>query len=476
MSETYLRNSIQNRLLKSFLLVVIVTVFLLEVFTIISIRQLSYMNLEKIVSNNSEYAINSIVYKSDSLDITEILDPNLRQYFSNRSAQVQILDKDSNVIFDSLGVLYNGPIVYPDITTAKAGTKGVWRGKVDYSDESVMAVSTPIVNSINQNIGILRMIISLDSLNEAITRLTIVFLLVGLIAILTALFISMFMSASITKPLKQLNEVAMKIAGGQLKVRSVVNTSDEIEQVSNSINFMAEELVRKEQIKADFISSISHELRTPLTSIKGWAITLQNADLKDESIRDLGLDIIVNESDRLSDMVEELLDFSRYTSGRIRLDKDSLDVESFLMDIVDQMKPRILNEGHVLSCDFADDLGNFVVDKNRMKQVFINIIDNSIKFMDSQGAVSIFARRNKKNQIIIGIQDTGSGITSEELLKVKEKFYKGKHSKSHTGLGLSISTEIIELHGGELTIESEQGKGTRVTLIIPDENAGGVTV
>lgn len=474
MRNSYLKNSIQNRLLRSFLLVIIVTVLLLEVFTIIGIRHLTYLNLEQIVTNNSEYAINSIIFKSDSLDITEILDPNLRQYFSNRSAQVQIIDKDSNVIFDSLGVLYNGPIVYPDITTARSGDKGVWRGKVDYSNESVMAVSTPIVNSVNQNIGILRMIISTDQLNEAIFKVTVAFILVGLLAILTAFFIAMYMSASITKPLKQLNEVAMKIAGGQLKVRSIVNTNDEIEQVSDSINFMAEELVKKEQIKADFISSISHELRTPLTSIKGWAITLQNTDLKDQNIVDLGLDVIVSESDRLSDMVEELLDFSRFTSGRIRLDKDTMEAEGFIMEIVDQMKPRILNEGHVLSVDIADDLGYFVVDKNRLKQVFINILDNSIKFMDTPGVISIFARRNNLNQVVVGIQDTGSGISKDELIRVKDKFYKGKHSKSHTGLGLSISTEIINLHGGELNIESEVGKGTRVTMVIPDENAGGV--
>lgn len=469
-----LKNSIQNRLLRNFLVVIIVTVILLELFIVIGIRHLTYLNLEQIVTNNSEYAINSIMYKSDTLDITEILDPNLRQYFSNRSAQVQIIDKDSNVIFDSLGVLYNGPIVYPDITTAKNGTKGVWRGKVDYSDETVMAVSTPIVNSINQNIGIMRMIISLDKLHEAIFKMTVAFILVGVGAIATAYLISIYLSRSITKPLKQLNEVAMKIAGGQLKVRSVVNTNDEIEQVSDSINFMAEELVKKEQIKADFISSISHELRTPLTSIKGWAITLQNADLKDQSIKDLGLDIIVGEADRLSDMVEELLDFSRYTSGRIRLNKDNVDVEKFLMEMVDQMKPRILNEGHVLSCDFADGLGEFVVDKNRLKQVFINILDNSIKFMDEPGIVSIFARRNVHKQIVVSIKDTGSGISPEELLRVKDKFYKGKHSKSHTGLGLSISTEIVELHGGELNVDSDNEKGTKITIIIPDENVGGV--
>lgn len=117
-----------------------------------------------------------------------------------------------------------------------------------------------------------------------------------------------------------------------------------------------------------------------------------------------------------------------------------------------------------------------MVDKNRLKQVFINILDNSIKFMDEPGIVSIFARRNVHKQIvkILSIKDTGSGISPEELLRVKDKFYKGKHSKSHTGLGLSISTEIVELHGGELNVDSDNEKGTKITIIIPDENVGGV--
>ncbi len=419
------------------------------------------------MADNLDYAINSIVYRSDSLDVYEILDPSFRQYFDNDQAQVQIIDRNGMVIFDSLGVLYTEKIIYPDITEARNGQRGVWRGNVDYSDEKVMAMSTPINNSTNQNIGILRMVISMEKLDGLIIRAIAIFVMIGIVTILIALFISMYFAKGIVNPLKEVSDVAMKIADGQLTVRSNVKTKDEIEQVSRAINHMADELIKRDQVKNDFISSVSHELRTPLTSIKGWAITIQTAGDKNKELSDEGLDIIVNETDRLSEMVEELLDFSRFTSGKATLQKEEIDVKLFLEDVIRQMKVRINRERHVFSVDLAEDLKTMTVDKDRIRQVLINIFDNAIKFTEEPGLISLYARRNNQNQIIISVKDTGIGIPQDDIKRVKEKFFKGSLGKSHTGLGLPISDEIINLHGGELNIESEIGKGTTITIILP---------
>lgn len=421
------------------------------------------------MADNLDYAINSIVYRSDSLDVYEILDPSFRQYFDNDQAQVQIIDRNGMVIFDSLGVLYTEEIFYPDITEARNGQRGVWRGNVDYSDEKVMAMSTPINNSTNQNIGILRMIISMKRLDSLVVRAIATSILIGIATILVALFISMYFAKTIVEPLKEVSDVAMKIADGQLTVRSNVKTNDEIEQVSQSINYMADELIKRDQVKNDFISSVSHELRTPLTSIKGWAITIQSAGEQNKELSNEGLEIIVNEADRLSDMVEELLDFSRFTSGKATLQKEEVDVELLLKDVVSQMKVRVIREGHIFSIDLAEELKTMTVDRDRIRQVLINVFDNAIKFTEEPGAISLFARRSSTNQIIIGIRDTGIGIPKDDIKRVKEKFFKGILGKSHTGLGLSISDEIVSLHGGELNIESEMGKGTTITMVLPAE-------
>lgn len=421
------------------------------------------------MADNLDYAINSIVYRSDSLDVYEILDPSFRQYFDKDQAQVQIIDRNGMVIFDSLGVLYTEEIFYPDITEAKNGQRGVWRGNVDYSDEKVMAMSTPINNSTNQNIGILRMIISMKRLDALVVRAVSTSILIGIATILVALFISMYFAKSIVEPLKEVSDVAMKIADGQLTVRSNVKTNDEIEQVAESINYMADELIKRDQVKNDFISSVSHELRTPLTSIKGWAITIQSAGEQNKDLSNEGLGIIVSEADRLSDMVEELLDFSRFTSGKATLRKEEVDVESFLNDVISQMKVRINREGHIFSIDLAEELKTMTVDRDRIRQVLINVFDNAIKFTEEPGSISLFARRSSTNNIIIGIRDTGIGIPKDDIKRVKEKFFKGILGKSHSGLGLSISDEIVSLHGGELNIESELGKGTTITIILPAE-------
>src|SRR5690606_31743206 len=138
-----------------------------------------------------------------------------------------------------------------------------------------------------------------------------ILLLVGFLVVLISGIVSLFLAETIIRPLQEVTKVAEKMADGQLKVRSRKRFDDEIGKLSDTLNFMAEELIKKEQLKNDFISSISHELRTPLTSIKGWAITLNSGEVDRNLLKD-GLNIIEKESDRLSDLVEELLDFSRY--------------------------------------------------------------------------------------------------------------------------------------------------------------------
>lgn len=461
-----MKNSIQKRLFKSFTIVIALVVILLEAFVIFATNTISYQNMERIMTDNLDYAMNSIVFRTESLDILDILDPSFRQYFNDNNAQVQIINQDGYVIFDSLGVFYTEKIVYPDITMARNGQRGVWRGRVDYSNDQVMAMSAPIINSTNTNIGTLRMVISLNRLNALKIKYIGYFIGLGLLAIFIALIISRYLAEKIVRPLKVLNDVAVKIADGQFNIRSSIDSHDEIEQVSDSINYMAEELIKRDQLKNDFISSVSHELRTPLTSIKGWALTILNSENMDPDLKKEGLEIIVNEADRLSDMVEELLDFSSFTSGKISLKKEEVDVAYFLNEIVKQMKPRVLSSGHMFLTDFGDDLGQMVVDRDRMKQVFINIIDNAIKFTEEPGIIAIYGRRTKADELVFTIADSGIGIPEENIKRVKEKFFKGALGKAHTGLGLSISDEIIGLHGGSLDIDSILGQGTKITVTI----------
>ena len=220
-------------------------------------------------------------------------------------------------------------------------------------------------------------------------------------------------------------------------------------------------------MKNDFISSVSHELRTPLTSIKGWAITLQAPEMqKNEDMMGQGLKIIEDEGDRLSMMVEDLLDFSRLSSSSFKYDKEKLDIVELSKQIHTQLFPRTQSQN--IEFNFVTIYKEIPVfaDKNRMKEVLINIIDNAIKFTSESGQIDLIIDQEDGN-VLITVKDNGEGIKEDEIAFVASKFYKGSSSKSQTGLGLSICEEIVKAHGGKLVIKSQYGVGTSVTVQIP---------
>ena len=337
---------------------------------------------------------------------------------------------------------------------------------MEYDDEPVMAVAMPI-ESAGESIGIIRFISSMEETNIVIRQISQILILIGLLVVAISGFLSLFLANSIIKPLKEVTDVAEKMADGQFKVRSQVKVDDDIGRLSHTLNYMAEEISRKENMKNDFISSISHELRTPLTSIKGWAITLKDSEELDNDLLMDGLDIIEGESDRLTGMVEELLDFSRFTSGRISLVKDTIDIKETLKTVVYQMMPRAINNNIDFNVNIDDEIEPILGDENRIKQVLINLLDNAFKFT-GEGEVSLIAYDEEKN-LVIQVRDNGPGIPDNELPYVKDKFYKGQNSKSHSGIGLSICDEIIGLHGGTFKIESQVGEGTVATIGFPRE-------
>ncbi len=459
------KRSIKLRLILSFMLVIFITVLFLEFVLINGIRIYYYKNVEDILTNQIEFSTNFYSRYFSSSALEDIIIDDVDVFWQHTTAQVQILSLDGDLLMDSLGVSKDNITITSDIKDAIESGKGVWTGYVPYDTHPVMAVSMPLKYQ-GSSIGIIRFISSLKETNSIIAEITRFLIWMGLLVVFIAGIISIFLANSIVKPLKQITDVAEKLADGQFKTRSEVKVNDEIGRLSQTLNYMADEILRKEQLKNDFISNVSHELRTPLTSIKGWAVTLKS--VQDKDLLEDGLDIIEKESDRLSLMVEELLDFSRFTSGRISLEKEEFDIRSTLEMISKQLSPRAKNSGIEFVTNIDESLKTLTGDENRIKQVFINILDNAIKFTDEGGRVQFNGLRIE-NDLIVEITDTGAGISEADLPYVTEKFYKGKNSKSHSGIGLSISDEIIKLHGGSMTIESEEGRGTRVVVKLPLE-------
>ncbi|MGG5462930.1 ATP-binding protein [Clostridium sp. B9] len=457
--------SIKTRLMKNFLVVLLSTIIIVSAMFLIFISRYYYQNTEEILLSQINTSVEFYKrYLSNSSLENNVYD-DVDIFWKQTDAQVQIYDLKGQLIMDSIGLEpkeYGTPM---DVKRALEGDTAKWVGtEQDYTGK-VMAISAPLKNASNEIVGVIRYISSLRNVDNFILNFFLVFIVIGLTVLAIGIILSYFLANSIVNPITELIKVSEQMAKGNLKVRNKIVTNDEIETLADTLNIMAEEIENRETLKNEFISSVSHELRTPLTSIKGWAITLNN-DFTDRETLKMGFDIIEKEADRLSNMVEELLDFSKFVSGKIKLKYEEINLKDFIEYLKLYMNPRAERENKQLILKGIDDDFIIVGDKDRLKQVFINILDNAFKFTPENGSITIEFLCGKEG-IYINIIDTGCGISKEELPRVKEKFYKGKNSKSQNGIGLSICDEIVLLHEGTLDITSELGMGTKITIYLP---------
>lgn len=460
-----MKRSIKKRLVISYMIIILISVVGLITLLMNGVRAYYYQNIEEILKNQIEFS-SDLYPRLSSGNLEDVLIDDSDLFWTHTAAQVQILTLDGELLMDSIGIDPTTHVLTPDIETAINGELGVWTGNVTYDDSSVMAISM-VLDFQNEPVGIIRFISSLEEANLAIAQVNRFLGIIGASVIILSGLVSIILSNSIVKPIEEITDVAEQFAEGQFQTRSKVKQGDEIGKLSETINYMAEEILVREQLKNEFISSVSHELRTPLTSIKGWAATLKSGGIDEDLLED-GLSIIEKESDRLSLMVEELLDFSKILAGRMSLVMEKFDIKTSLEMIGKQLRPRSNKLNIEFEVEIGEDIDFLVGDENRIKQVVLNILDNAFKFTNKNGWVKLKAYTNSK-YLTIMVLDNGVGIPPTDLPFVKDKFFKGTNSNSQNGMGLSIADEIIAMHGGKFNIQSEEGIGTKVEMIFPLE-------
>lgn len=457
---------IQKRLVGSYFVVICLTVLILEIILNLSVRYYYFHNIEQTLMNQAELSASFYQQYFSDEDLEAQSDRLLKGFASHSDAQVQIINAEGRLLQDSNGIQGDFTMTdNMDVQAAIKGQPGSWKGEDPVTEEAIFTVSYPLQAKGNI-VGEVRFITSLTETIHTVNQIAVLLIGVGLLVIGIVTLLGLLLSWTITRSIKDLKQAADQMSEGDFSIRVQKRYQDELGSLADTLNMMASRISKSEQLKNDFIASVSHELRTPLTSIKGWVITLKAGGESNQALFHDGLDIIESESDRLTHMVDELLDFSKLDNGRIAIHLTTVDLTVLLQHIGRQLTPRATRQGILLEVKIEENLPVIQADENRVKQVMINLIDNSLKFTSSSGRILITAHP-VQGKVVITIEDTGSGIAEADLENVRRKFYKGDQQALGSGLGLSISEQIITLHHGELRISSILGKGTIVQFDLP---------
>lgn len=396
----------------------------------------------------------------------------VEQFDEKDKFEFMLLDSSGVVLATSSGTM-NKNLLSEGRDFYQAVTGSTGSGMVTFrtaDGEHVMAV-TSLVPYAAGNVTAMRLVTSLTLVDRRWYSTLMVSFGVAAVVLGFAVFSGLFFIRTIVRPLGQVEATANRIAHGDLTTRLPdAPYDDEIGRLCKAINQMAEDLTKTERMKNEFISSVSHELRTPLTSIKGWVETIANIrDPDDENYRK-GITIIRSETDRLYDMVEELLDFSRLQNG-IKLNCEVLDFVAEATDAALFVEARIRQEGLHLVYDEPPEPYPVWADPARLRQVFVNVFDNAIKYSPPEGTI-FFTLTRTATTVTASIRDQGRGIAPDDLQNVKMKFFKAKNAVRGSGIGLAVVDEITKALGGTADITSTLGQGTTVTITMPIYHAG----
>ncbi len=390
------------------------------------------------------------------------------QSFDDRNIlELQFINAEGELVVSSYGHWAGEAPTTQDISEA-VSTRGIrtYMGKDPSTGERIVAVSSPMIYSNGEVIGVLRYVTSTRLVDRQVFKVAMVATSAFLAVMVILLFSSSYYIHSILVPVAQITEKAKKIANGSFGAQIQTRYDDEIGDLAQTVNELSVKLNQNEKMQAEFISSLSHELRTPLTAINGWSETLlSGGDLDPQTRR--GMTIIYRESQRLTEMVMELLDFTRIQDGKFVLNMETADIRGEFEDAVYMYSSRLSQDGICLELlDNDDDIPEISCDPKRLRQVFLNILDNAAKHGGEGKRIDASIHLEGKF-VVARIRDYGPGIPEDELLLVKKKFYKGSSKARGSGIGLAVCDEIVQLHGGTLDLENAPCGGTLVTVRLP---------
>ncbi len=292
----------------------------------------------------------------------------------------------------------------------------------------------------------------------------------GLIALLLSLMVAFFFARWIADPLQKVVAAARAMPSVEIKPVEPQGPH-EIQELTRAFNSMIQRTQAGQKSQRDFVANVSHELKTPLTSVQGFAQAILDGTADSEEARQQAAQVIYDESGRMHRMVLDLLDLARLDAGTADITMSPVNMLALLNAIREKFTPQSKKAGVEVRVEVQENLPNLTADGDRLAQVFTNLVDNALKFTPSGGEISLRALVVNR-EMRISVSDTGDGIAAEAQAHVFDRFYQADSSrrggeKHGAGLGLAIAYEIVQAHGGKISVHSKLGEGTSFDVFLP---------
>ena len=474
--------TIRTKITLTFVALVVIGVGLVSMLSSWQIQkyleQRTVQNLKDQLEVLSELFINGDL----AVDSTGARDEELTRISRTLKIRLSVIRKDGVVIYDSdvprdsLIHLENHS-TRPEIVQARLEGRGMNRRKSVSVNEDFLYAARMITNTKSGSLdsSYVRTALLLGEISEIDRRVQIIIWGVGVLAVLFSTLASFQVSKRVTKPILGIGSIAQDIISGHLDHRVTVTQNDEIGTLGRTINEMADKLssdimqLRKlERVRSEFLGNVSHELRTPIFSMQGFIETLLDGAVDDASVNREFLEKAHRQSERLNALLNDLIEISRIESGDMKMSFRYFEVEEFVRSTVEELKAQAEKKQLSLEVRLESTSGVRVYgDKERLKQVLVNLVDNAIKYTDAGGSVVCRVSVDGPS-VVFSVEDTGTGIAEEHLQRIFERFYRVDRDRSRevggTGLGLAIVKHIVEAHESTVSVTSTPGQGSVFTF------------
>jgi signal transduction histidine kinase len=465
--------SIFGKLLSAYYLIILITFIILGILLFSLLGDYVTSEKEELLRYTGKKIneITSVLIEDNSPIVERVYRINIESYGTNTQSLIIVIDQTgeifaiSNPYYKHMEGQKLSKAQYGEVLLGKDIKKiGNFEGLFN---QTVLTIGMPLKYK-NEIVGAVFLNSPIPEINKVRYEVFKLFMLSVSVALLAAFILIFFLSRKISNPLKMINKAAKTFANGQFENRVAVNSNDEIGELANTFNRMAESLQNLENMRRSFIANVSHELRTPMTTIQGFIAGIMDETIPKERQKQY-LKIVLDEVRRLSRLVNDLLDLAKMEAGENQLNFREFDINELIRIGIIKFENRITQKNIHINAYFEDEQCFVIADMDGIQRVVTNLLDNAIKFSDDNGTIDIEVI-TKSNKVYVSIQDHGIGIDEQELKYIWDRFYKTDKSRSKdktgTGLGLAIVKNIINQHGQEISVESKLEEYTRFTFTL----------